>query len=134
MDEDADGSQAVHILSKYHFANSLQRFRKGDEAIKYFNKVNFLGEWPRIEPPELIILSLDEGKAMDIATASRRDRLAPVPLVVVAGSKEEEDMIRNLNLPRTYCLCKPLGFFKLLEALQKLGMFWLVLKSPPGGA
>jgi hypothetical protein len=51
-------------------------------------------------------------------------------LVVVAGTREEEEQIRALKHPNTYVLGKPLGFFKLLEAMQKLGMYWLVLRAP----
>lgn len=47
------------------------------------------------------------------------------------SAAKEEDSFRKLNLPRTYCLDKPLGFFKLLEAMQKSGMFRVVLGSPP---
>jgi hypothetical protein len=66
----------------------------------------------------------------EILGASRRGTLVQVPLVVVAGTREEEDQIRSRNFANTYIMGKPLGFFKLLEAMQKLGMFWLVLRSP----
>lgn len=131
MDEDTDESHAVHILAKYHFANQLVKLRRGRDALRFFAQVNATADPPKPERPELIILSLEEGQLIEVAMASRKDRLSDVPLILVAASKEEEDSLRKLNLPRTYCLGKPLGFFKLLEAMQKLGMFWVVLKSPP---
>lgn len=131
MDEDTDESHAVHILAKYHFANQLVKLRRGRDALRLFNQVNSAADSSRVECPELIILSLEESQLIEVAQASRRDRLSDVPLILVSASKEEEDSLRKLNLPRTYCLGKPLGFFKLLEAMQKLGMFWVVLRAPP---
>jgi hypothetical protein len=62
---------------------------------------------------------------------SRRGPLAAIPLIIVAESHEEEDEIRRLNFPRTASISRPIGFFKLLEAMQKLGMRWIVLRPLP---
>lgn len=130
MDNDADEGHAHHVLAKYRFSNSLQMIRRAGEALRQFDA------WcdaPSAEVPELIILSFGHPAQLELALASRKGCLEKVPLVVLTESREAEEALRALSLPRTHCLGKPLGFFKLLEAMQKLGMHWIVLRSPPGG-
>jgi DNA-binding response OmpR family regulator len=127
-DDDADEGHALHVLAKYHFSNSLRKVRQAGDALRHFDAWSGA---PYREIPELIILSFGHPAQLEMALASRRGNLEQVPLVVLAETREAEDAVRALSLPRTYCMGKPLGFFKLLEAMQKLGMYWMVLKSPP---
>jgi hypothetical protein len=78
----------------------------------------------------LIILSFWESGGVNIAFAieSRRGILKEVPLVVVTESMQEDEEIKKLGLNRTACISRPIGFFKLLEAMQKLAMRWIVLR------
>lgn len=128
--EEGEESQTVHVLGKYHFANSLKKIRRTDEAKRHFMLLN--GEAGRSDGklPELIIVSMSGANLVEVLGGARRGMLAQVPLVVVAGTREEEDQIRARAYPYTYVMGRPIGFFKLLEAMQKLGMFWIVLRSP----
>lgn len=128
--EDGEEAHTVHVLGKYHFANSLKKIRRSEEAKRYFMQLNAGLDKGEAKLPELIILSLSGPDLAEVLGASRRGLLAQVPLVVVAGDRDEENQIRSRNFPGTYVIGKPLGFFKLLEAMQKLGMFWVVLRSP----
>jgi hypothetical protein len=128
--EDGEESHAVHLLGKYHFANSLVRIRGRDQAKQYFMQLNAGIGSGQGRLPELIIVAQSGTALGEILGASRRGAMAQVPLVVVADTREEEEQIRSQNLPNTFVMGKPLGFFKLLEAMQKLGMFWIVLRSP----
>lgn len=128
--EDGEESHAVHVLGKYHFANSLKKIRRCDEAKRYFTQLNLGADRGDGKLPELIIVSQTGADLAEVLGAARRGALAQVPLVVVAGNREEEEQVRARSHANTYVIGKPLGFFKLLEAMQKLGMFWLVLRSP----
>jgi two-component system response regulator len=135
MDDDMDEGQIVHVLTKYHFSNSITRLKRVREAIKYFGESNSDGENRNQRKPELVVLSLSESVLQPVIPniESLKKEMKDIPLICVSGSREQEDAIRALNLPRTHCMGKPLGFFKLLEAMQKLGMYWLVLNSSPDG-
>jgi hypothetical protein len=129
-DDSAEELHASYILSKYHFANHLIKLRKVSEALDYFARCNAPDMGSREPLPELIILSLWESSGLNISFAneSRRGILKEVPLVVVAESRQEQDEIKKLGLVRTASISRPIGFFKLLEALQKLGTRWIVLR------
>ena len=131
MDDDGDEGHARHVLAKYHFSNSLMTVRQAKEALRLFEAWKDAAAW---EIPEMIIMSLRHPAQLEAALASRKGSMEQVPLVILSGTREAEDAVRSLSLSRTYCMGKPLGFFKLLEAMQKLGMYWMVLRSPPDGA
>lgn len=129
-DDTAEESHTSHILAKYHFTNSLVIVRKGAEALKYFAACNAPDRGPDDDLPEAIILSIRESGRLNLSLAmeSRRGALAAIPLIVVTDSREEEDEIRKLGFVRTTSISRPIGFFKLLEAMQKLSMRWIVLR------
>ena len=128
-DDAAEESHTSHILAKYHFTNSLVKLRKASEALKYFSDCNAAAKGAD-ELPELIIMGLrDSGRLnLSIAMESRRGELSRIPLILVADSREEEEEIRKMKFPLMACITRPIGFFKLLEGMQKLGMRWIVLR------
>jgi DNA-binding response OmpR family regulator len=132
-DDGAEESHTTHILGKYHFTNRLLKFHNAIEAIKFFSACNQPDRNPPEALPELIILSLrDSGRFnLSIAMESRRDRMGRIPLILVLDSREEEEGIRKLGLVNTAWITRPIGFFKLLEAMQKLNMGWIVLRPNP---
>ena len=129
-DDAAEESHSAHILAKYHFANFLVKLRKPGDALKYFAACNARESGDPEPLPELIILSLRESGRINLGPVleSRRGALAAIPLIVVVESPEEEGEVRRLHLPNAVCVSRPIGFFKLLEAMQKLEMRWIVLK------
>jgi DNA-binding response OmpR family regulator len=128
--EDGEEAHAVHVLGKYHFANTLKTIRRRDQAKHYFLQLNSVLDKGEGRLPEMIIVALPGTDLGDVLESSRRGALAQVPVVAVADTREEEERIRARNFPNTYVIGKPLGFFKLLEAMQKLGMYWIALRSP----
>jgi hypothetical protein len=81
--------------------------------------------------PELIIYSLRDSGRLNLSPIleSRRGALGSVPLIVVVESRDEEEEVRRLQLANMACVSRPVGFFKLLEAMQKLEMRWMVLRA-----
>lgn len=129
-DDASEESHTSHILAKYHFDNSLVKLRSSNEAIKSLMAYN-AGEGPGPGAlPELIIYSLRDAGRLNLSPImeSRRGALGPVPLIVVVESREEEEEIRRFQFANTTFVSRPVGFFKLLEGMQKLEMRWMVLR------
>ncbi|MEO6094361.1 MAG: hypothetical protein ABIW76_01320 [Fibrobacteria bacterium] len=129
-DNGAEESHTTHILAKYHFTNNVSSFNNPRDAIKFFATCTSAEKNPPEPLPEIIILSLrDSGRLnLSMAIESRRGRLEAIPMILVVETREEEDEIRKLNLPNTAWITRPIGFFKLLEGMQKLKMRWIVLR------
>lgn len=129
-DDNADESNASHILAKYQFANSLVKLHGSTDAFMYFAACNTPGIGAREPLPELMLIGVKnpDPRGFALLKESRRGPLAGVPLIFLVDSHEEEMEFRKLNLPLSICVSRPMGFFKLLEAMQKLQMRWIVLK------
>jgi two-component system response regulator len=53
------------------------------------------------------------------------------PVVVLTSSKEEQDLAASYDLGVNSYIRKPIDFAQLAQAVQQLGLYWLVLNEPP---
>jgi DNA-binding response OmpR family regulator len=129
-DDASEESHTSHILGKYHFDNSLVKLRRSAETISYLTACNEASASAAETVPELIIYSLREAGRLNLSPVmeSRRGTLGSVPLIIVVESRDEEEEIRRFQFANTTFVSRPVGFFKLLEAMQKLEMRWMVLR------
>lgn len=84
--------------------------------------------------PEMVLLSFSQAKTPALEVV-RRLRALPgmenVPVALCCRSQEEEKAVRESGLPRVCQISKPIGFFKLLECIQKMDMHWFVFAEKP---
>jgi two-component system response regulator len=53
------------------------------------------------------------------------------PGVVLTSSKEEQDLAASYDLGINSYIRKPIDFAQFAQAVQQLGLYWLVLNEPP---
>lgn len=85
-------------------------------------------------PPEMVLLSYSQprGQAFEVVGRLRAlPGMENVPIALCCRTAEEERQARDCNLPRVASLSKPIGFFKLLECIQRMDMHWLVFAEKP---
>jgi two-component system response regulator len=61
--------------------------------------------------------------------ADERTRL--LPIVILTSSKEEQDRIKGYGYGANSYVRKPIDFNQFVEAVNQLGLYWLVLNEPP---
>lgn len=84
--------------------------------------------------PEMVLLSYSQprGQAFEVVGRLRAlPGMENVPIALCCRTAEEERQARDCNLPRVASLSKPIGFFKLLECIQRMDMHWLVFAEKP---
>ena len=127
-DNPEDAELTIRVLKKHNLANNLVHLQDGEAAL------NFLFDKGSNNIPRLILLDLKMPKVDGIEVLSKiknDEQKKLIPVVVLTSSKEEHDVIESYKLGVNAYVVKPVEFEKFVEAVAKLGLFWLLLNQPP---
>ncbi len=133
-DTPQDLELALRALRKANLTNRIQVARDGEEALQFiFCEGPHAGR--KIENgPKVILLDLKLPKVdgLEVLQRLKSDpRTKSIPVVVLTSSKEQNDVVESYNLGVNSYIVKPVNFEQFSEAVQKLGMYWLLLNHPP---
>jgi two-component system response regulator len=133
-DTPEDLELALRALRKAKLTNRIQVARDGAEAIEFiFGEGAYAGR--KIEDgPKVILLDLKLPKidGIEVLRRVKSDaRTQTIPVVVLTSSKEQKDVVESYRLGVNSYIVKPVNFERFAEAVQDLGMYWLLLNQPP---
>ena len=133
-DNPDDLALTLRGLRKANLANHIQVARDGAEALE-FVFCEGAHAHRRIENgPKVILLDLKLPKVdgLEVLQRLKEDpRTKSIPVVVLTSSKEQNDIVESYRLGVNSYIVKPVNFERLAEAVQQLGMYWLLLNQPP---
>jgi CheY-like chemotaxis protein len=133
-DNPEDVELAQRALRKSNLTNRIQVARDGAEALEFL-----FCEGPHTarkieDTPNVILLDLKLPKVdgLEVLRRVKSDpRTRAIPVVVLTSSKEQNDVVESYNLGVNSYIVKPVNFERFAEAVQQLGMYWLLLNHPP---
>jgi two-component system, response regulator len=133
-DTPEDLELTLRALRKAKLTNRIHVARDGAEAIEFiFCEGQYAGR--KIEDaPKVILLDLKLPKIDGIEVLRRvksDPRTKPIPVAVLTSSKEQKDVVESYRLGVNSYIVKPVNFERFAEAVQELGMYWLLLNQPP---
>jgi len=133
-DNYSDVELTRRALQQSHVTNKVVVAEDGEEALGYlFGTVAYAAR-DMAQLPALILLDLKLPK-IDGLEVLRRIRASTktkrLPVVILTSSKEEQDVAASYDLGANSYIRKPVDFGKFAEAIQTLGLYWLVLNEPP---
>jgi len=133
-DNPSDVALTQRALTKSHVANELVVAEDGQEALDYlFGTGVHLGR-DVTETPALILLDLKLPRVdgLQVLRQIRADeRTRRLPVVILTSSKEEQDVAQSYDLGANSYIRKPVDFTQFVEAIQHMGLYWLVMNEPP---
>jgi two-component system, response regulator len=127
-DNPDDEALMLRAFQRSKLANRIDVARDGVEALAYL-----LG--PSAPPlPMLVILDLKLPKVDGLEVLRRvraEERTRMLPVVVLTSSREEQDLVESYRLGANSYVRKPVDFTQFADAVQTLGLYWLVVNEPP---
>jgi two-component system response regulator len=118
-------------LTKSHIANELVVVQDGQEALDYLFNPDMLA---RRDFPALILLDIKLPKVdgFEVLQQLRTHELTRrLPVVILTSSREERDVAAGYDLGVNSYIQKPVDFDQFVDAIQHMGLYWLVLNEPP---
>jgi two-component system response regulator len=136
-DNSSDEELTLRAFRRSNIANEVAVVRDGAEALDYlFGRGEYAG--PKARPlPHVVLLDLNLPKlgGLDVLKAIRADpRTKTLPVVILTSSGEERDLTTGYALGANSYIVKPVDFSQFTDAIQQLGLYWLVLNRQVTGA
>ncbi len=133
-DNPDDQALTLRALRKNNIRNRVVIRQDGAEALDFlFCQGADAGRDPR-EKPQVILLDLKLPKVdgLEVLRRIRSDeRTRLLPVVILTSSREEQDMIKGYGYGANSYIRKPVDWNQFVEAVNQLGLYWLVLNEPP---
>jgi two-component system response regulator len=133
-DNPSDVLLTKRALERCRIANDLVVAEDGQEAIDFLWRTGAYADQGDYELPTLTLLDLKLPKVpgLEVLRRIREDpRTRRIPVVILTSSKEEQDIATGYDLGINSYIQKPVDFKQFAEAIQQLGLYWLVLNEPP---
>jgi len=126
-DNPGDVRLTVEALRDGEMQNSLHTARDGAEAIAFLRRRGKYGDAPR---PDLILLDLDMpgmGGLQVLAEIKKDAALRDIPVVILTGSQEIEDIVKTYNLHANCYVTKPIDLEQFITMVKSITNFWLTI-------
>jgi two-component system, response regulator len=136
-DNSDDVALTLRAFEKNRIKNKVVVAEDGVEALDYIFKRGKFENWDIKELPALILLDLKLPKLDGfevLKTVRENESTKFLPIVILTSSKEEQDVIKGYENGANSYIRKPVDFEQFFEAIQTLGLYWLILNEPPNSS
>ena len=133
-DNPNDAELTIRAMKKFNLAYSLYVVEDGAEALDFIFCRNAYAGRDCSKPPKVILLDLKLPKVsgMEVLKAIKSDeKTRAIPVVVVTSSHEDHDIKTAYDLGANSYVVKPMDFNAFLDAVSKMGLYWLLVNQPP---
>ena len=128
-DNEDDAELTKRALKKNKILNDLVVARDGEEALRRLLQAETL--------PTVVLLDLKLPKmgGLEVLRQIREhEKTAQVPVVILTSSKDEQDIVEAYKNNCNSYIRKPVDFIEFTEAVNRLGIYWLMMNIGPQGA
>lgn len=126
-DNMADVEMTMRVLKKANLANRLLHLKDGAEATDFLFGRGKFSDREVTNKPKVILLDIkmprvDGVEVLRQIRSNEATRL--IPVIFMASSKEEMELIKSYDLGADSYLMKPVSFENFAKAISELGLYW----------
>jgi CheY-like chemotaxis protein len=132
-DNPDDVELTLRALRENNLENHVKVVGDGVEALDYLQPDNPANA-PDDGYPKLVLLDLKLPRIGGLEVLRRlkaSEATKAIPVVVLTSSQEESDMVESYRLGVNSYIVKPVDFEQFMQAVAKLGLYWLLLNKLP---
>jgi len=132
-DDPDDAYLIVRTFGKANPLNKVVVVGDGVLALDFLFAQGAYADRAAATPPALVLLDLKLPRmgGFEVLRAMRENEKTKfIPVVVITSSKEESDSVKSFDLGANRFLQKSANFANFAQAIQTLGLYWLVLEKP----
>ena len=132
-DNPRDAELTIRALKKKNLANHLYHVEDGVEALDFlFGRGNYSGRDSSDMPKVVLLdLKLPRVNGLEVLSTMKSDqRTQTIPVVIVTSSAEDPDIQTAYQLGANSYVLKPVQFEAFVEAMTKIGVYWLLVNHP----
>ncbi|MEK6679007.1 MAG: response regulator [Nitrospirota bacterium] len=133
-DNPNDAELALRSLKKHNLANKILWVKDGAEALDFLFSTGAYADRASNTIPKVVLLDLKLPKIDGLEVLRRiksDEKKKVIPVVVLTSSQEEQDRVESYKLGVNSYIVKPVEFEKFVSAIEKLGLYWMLLNKPP---
>jgi two-component system response regulator len=133
-DNPQDLELTLRALRKADLGNRVHTARDGAEGLEFIFCEGAFAKRRIEDTPKVILLDLKLPKVdgLEVLKRLKSDpRTRAIPVVVLTSSKEQNDVVESYALGVNSYIVKPVNFERFVEAVQQLGIYWLLRNQPP---
>jgi len=133
-DDPDDETLTLRALSESNVENLVVVARDGAEALDYLLRQGAHAGRNGAEQPQVVLLDLHLPKISGLQVLQRireTEALRYLPVVVLTSSDEARDLIESYRLGANSYVRKPVDFTAFVQAVQQLGLFWVLINRSP---
>ena len=134
-DEPSDADLCLRALKRKKIANHIVWVKDGAEALDFLFARGRYASRTGTDRPRLLLLDIKMPKVdgFEVLRQIRADeRLATMPVVIMTSSSEERDIAEGYHLGVNSYVAKPVDFASFQQAVEDVGLYWMVLNKVPG--
>jgi CheY-like chemotaxis protein len=130
-DDEVDILMFRRAFAKAGLSYPLVVARRGQQALDYLSGAGEYGDRAKHPLPSYVLLDLKLPRmsGLDVLAWMRRtERVKSIPVSILSGSAQGDDIERSMRLGIDSYLVKPAAFPELLEIVMELGRRWEALR------
>lgn len=133
-DNPDDVALTLRSFKRSNLKNEIVVVRDGVEALDFLFSRGAYDDRDPLQLPAVVLLDLKLPKlnGLQVLEQIRADeRTKTLPVVILTSSSEEEDILGSYRRGANSFVRKPVDFGHFADAIQQLGLYWLLLNEAP---